>query len=106
MTTRFCFAWMLLAVAVGQGDMLCAQDDLAATALAVLESRCYRCHGGAAGKNANLDVLSRESVLQTRAEGDVQAAFVRPGEPENSLLWQAIDKQFMPLDGSPEARDM
>lgn len=81
--------------------------DLAAEAYAVLKNRCYRCHGGSA-ENAGLNVLSRESLLRQRGQGDAKLQFVVPGKPDDSGLWQVTegDDAYMPLDGSPEAEAM
>lgn len=83
-----------------------ADGELAERAMRALETGCYRCHGGANGLNAGLDVLSQESLLQPRGEGAIETAFVIPGDPANSLLWQAIESEYMPLEGSREAEDL
>jgi hypothetical protein len=83
------------------------QSDLADRAFAVLQSRCFRCHGGAA-KNAGLDVLNRDILLAVRGEGGAKVRFVAVGKPDDSALWSVIggETPYMPLQGSPESKAM
>jgi mono/diheme cytochrome c family protein len=82
-----------------------AQADLAKRAYNVLQTRCYRCHGGS-GKAAGLDVSSRDSLLQMRGEIENQFAMLVPGDLEASQLWGAVSSGYMPDEGSAEAKAM
>jgi serine/threonine-protein kinase len=84
-----------------------ADAKLADQAYAVLKSRCYRCHGGAAS-NAGVNVLKLENLTQVRDAGEVKFQFLVPGKSQDSKLWDVMagDHPYMPLDGSPEAEAM
>lgn len=79
--------------------------NLAQQAYTILSERCSRCHGGSA-KQAGLDVLSRDNMLQERGEIGSRFAFVVPGNAEKSQLLSALDGDYMPQQGSPEAKAM
>ena len=94
----------ILATAQGQD----AEQSVAIQAYGILKERCYRCHGGAA-RQAGLDVLSRESLLEPRGDESALHHFVIPGDPEKSTLIDAIKNgkdSYMPDAGSPEAELM
>ena len=95
---------LLSSLAQGQ-DTAPELNPLAEQAALVLKERCYRCHGGA-GKARDLDVLSREDLLQTRGSGENRFAFITPGQPETSQLLDAIENGYMPQQGSPEDQAM
>jgi cytochrome c553 len=65
--------------------------DLGRQALAVLQARCVECHGPDKGK-ARLDLSSPAGV----ARGSRKGAVVRAGKPDESLLWQMVEKGKMP----------
>ncbi|MCA9028580.1 MAG: hypothetical protein KDA86_25450 [Planctomycetaceae bacterium] len=98
----------LLAPVIGHADDVKGQTELAKQAYQILKDRCYRCHGGAA-RQAGLDVLNRENLLEERGDGTDKFAFVVPGDKDNSQLLDAIDggaDSYMPQEGSPEAETM
>ena len=92
---------------MAHGGMLQADEDLAEKAIGILQSRCSRCHGSAA-KQAGLDVLSRESLLEKRGAVGSEFSFLVPGNNEKSQLLDALtgDDSYMPQEGSPEAKAM
>lgn len=97
---------VLLLAAGARGDDAAAK--LPQQAYEILKSRCYRCHGGSA-KQAGIDVLSRENLLQERGEIGAKFAFVVPGDAAKSQLLDAISggaDSYMPKEGSPEAKAM
>src|SRR5262245_38589524 len=65
---------------------LSAQADLATShqAVLILESKCGACHG--ATQMSGLDLRQREAILK----GGKRGAAVKPGNPEESLLFQAV----------------
>lgn len=79
--------------------------QLAQQAYGILTERCSRCHGGSA-KQAGLDVLSRDNMIQERGEIGSRFSFVVPGNGEKSQLLGALDGDYMPQQGSPEAKAM
>lgn len=87
----------------------CQADEgpasLAGRAAQVLQTRCFRCHGGNS-TSAGLNVISSESMLAKRGTEEAAHAFVVPDDAAGSLLWQAVESGYMPLDDSPEARQM
>ncbi len=52
----------------------------------ILESRCYECHGSQETVEAELRVNSRKALL----EGGESGAAIEPGEPDRSLIIQAV----------------
>lgn len=83
-----------------------ARKTLPQQASEILKSRCYRCHGGSA-KQAGIDVLSRESLLEARGEAGSTFAFVVPGKSDESQLLDTLEDgpdSYMPKQGSPEAQ--
>ena len=80
-------------------------NQLADQAALILKERCSRCHGGSA-KQAGMDVLSRENLVQLRGDVGSQFAFVVPGSVEKSQLLGALEGDYMPQQGSPEAKAM
>ena len=72
----------------------------------MLKTRCHRCHGGKDQKTPGLDVLRRETLVLKRGEGDGAYAFVVPGQPDASVLWQHVESDYMPQSGSQEAKEM
>ena len=62
-------------------------------ALAVLQARCVRCHGGLA-KEGGLDLRT----LESRLKGGKSGAALVPGKPEESLLYKRMANGTMPPD--------
>tara|TARA_R100000789_G_scaffold48024_1_gene48666 strand:+ start:2991 stop:4751 length:1761 start_codon:yes stop_codon:yes gene_type:complete len=82
--------------------------DLNQQAYQILQTRCYRCHGGSA-KQAGLDVLSRANLLEERGETGSRFAWVVPGSVETSTLLDTLEPgpdSYMPKQGSPESKAM
>jgi hypothetical protein len=52
----------------------------------ILESRCYECHGSQETVEAELHVNSRKALLK----GGESGAAIEPGEPDRSLIIQAV----------------
>lgn len=52
----------------------------------ILESRCYECHGSEDTVEAELHVNSRKALLK----GGESGAAIEPGEPDRSLIIQAV----------------
>jgi hypothetical protein len=62
-------------------------------ALAVLQARCVRCHGGLA-KEGGLDLRT----LESRLKGGKSGPALVPGKPEESLLYKRMANGTMPPD--------
>jgi hypothetical protein len=75
-----------------------AQDDFVETIQPLLESRCLRCHGGAATKGG----LSLATLDAARKGGTTGPAVV-PGKPDESWLLDMVagDEPSMPRGGDP-----
>jgi hypothetical protein len=78
-------AFYLLASAVG--PLLAAGDDQAEKAVALLDSRCFKCHSHSAGKNKGGLVMDSLAGLTTGGDG---GAALIPGDPAKSLFLQNI----------------
>ena len=63
------------------------QVDLAREAVAILEAKCIACHGPA--QMSGLDLRQRETLLQGGSRGPA----IRPGDAQESLLFQAVSHQ-------------
>src|SRR5260370_20240580 len=59
--------------------------------LALLQSRCVKCHGPQKPK-AELNLVSLEGM----ARGSTNGPVVHPGKPDQSTLWQMIQEGKMP----------
>jgi hypothetical protein len=66
----------------------------------VFKDKCGGCHGGANAKGG-LDLRSAKSTI---TGGDTGEA-VKPGDPDNSLLWQQIVEGKMPPKNKPKLTD-
>ena len=95
----------VLWLCLGESSLRAADDEFFEKRVRpILAGTCFRCHGGAR-VGGKLRVASREALLKG---GETGAAFV-PGQPDESLLIQAIRRQdgvaAMPPDKplSPEA---
>lgn len=74
----------------------------------ILKKRCARCHGGAA-KQAGIDVLSRDNLIEERGPAGNTFFFIKPGDVDSSQLIDALaggEDSYMPQSGSPEAKAM
>ena len=58
----------------------------------VFKDKCGVCHGGANAKG-NLDLRSAKTTIAGGENGEA----VKPGDPDNSLLWQRIVDKEMPM---------
>ncbi|MFL5244129.1 MAG: PSD1 and planctomycete cytochrome C domain-containing protein [Gemmataceae bacterium] len=65
--------------------------ELSKQALAILQERCGKCHGGEKPK-AKLDLTSPEQI----SRGSKGTAVVVPGKPDDSLLWRVVGQNKMP----------
>lgn len=97
---------MLLMLSTAQAqDATQDVTKLAEQATTILKERCSRCHGGAA-KQAGMDVLNRANLLQERGDIGSKFTFITPGDVEKSQLVSALEGDYMPQQGSPEAKAM
>ena len=64
--------------------------------LPILQSKCWVCHGQQT-REANLDLRSREGLLQGGSSGPS----IVPGSAEQSLLFQKVETGAMPLGQDP-----
>jgi hypothetical protein len=62
----------------------------------ILQKHCAECHGSITQK-AELNLLS----LVTLARGSESGAVLKPGQPNDSKLWQMIEKNKMPAEDNP-----
>ena len=79
------FALMLTALAVSR--LMAADNDQAEKAVALLDSRCFKCHSHSAGKNKGGLVMDSLAGLTTGGDG---GAALIPGDPAKSLFLQNI----------------
>ena len=79
-----------------------AATDFAQDILPILEARCQACHP-ASGGQANLALVSRESILVGGKSGPA----INPGNPDSSLLMSKVSgsKPLMPPVGDPLSAD-
>ena len=61
-------------------------QTLATEATAILRKYCYRCHG-VQFKVPVYDVLKRDTLIASRADGD---PYITPGKPEKSEMWDRM----------------
>lgn len=61
----------------------------------IFQRTCIACHSGVV-KQLNLQVTAYSPLLA----GSMRGPVVIPGDPDNSVLWQALDSGKMPLIGS------
>jgi serine/threonine-protein kinase len=78
-----------------------SQTALAAGAHALLKQYCYRCHGVRFEKPP-LNVLDRD-ILTAAPSGKRKKAYIVPGKPDDSFLWQrvGVDEDMPPEDPAP-----
>src|SRR3954471_6043286 len=65
--------------------------DFDRTVAPILARRCLDCHSGPEPKGG-LDLSRRASAMRGGDSGEV----IRPGKPEESLLWEHVDDGTMP----------
>ena len=97
-------AFCLLAAAVS--PLLAADNDQAEKAVALLDSRCFKCHSHSAGKNKGGLVMDSLAGLTTGGDG---GAALIPGDPTKSLFLQNIlstdPEKMMPPKGDRLTKD-
>jgi hypothetical protein len=86
---------VLAAVIVAAIPGACLAEDESTAAVAILSSRCGRCHGPQV-KKAGLDLTSRAAVLRGGESGPAAVAAL----PDESLLLEMIHDGSMPVDGN------
>jgi serine/threonine-protein kinase len=77
--------------AYGQNEEIPVADR----AFEILKRRCYHCHGVDFAQ-PGLNVLRRDILVASR--GESQPRYVAPGDPKKSLLWTAVETDYMPQD--------
>ena len=101
-----CFALFLTTVLVGTATAWAADNDQAEKAVALLDSRCFKCHSHAAGKNKGGLVMDSLAGLTTGGDG---GAALIPGDPAKSLFLQNIlssdPDKMMPPKGDRLTKD-
>jgi hypothetical protein len=99
------FVLALSALAVGSSTMW-ADDGQAEKAVALLDSRCFKCHSHASGKNKGGLVMDSLAGLTTGGDG---GAALTPGDPAKSLFLQNIlsndPEKMMPPKGDRLTKD-
>ena len=99
------FVLALSALAVGSSTMW-ADDGQAEKAVALLDSRCFKCHSHASGKNKGGLVMDSLAGLTTGGDG---GAALKPGDPAKSLFLQNIlssdPEKMMPPKGERLTKD-
>ena len=94
------FALVLTTLLVGSATVLAADNEQAEKAVALLDSRCFKCHSHAAGKNKGGLVMDSLAGLTTGGDG---GAALIPGDPTKSLFLQNIlstdPEKMMPPKG-------
>ncbi|NBV52597.1 MAG: DUF1549 domain-containing protein [Verrucomicrobia bacterium] len=97
-------AFCLLAAAVS--PLLAADNAQAEKAVALLDSRCFKCHSHSAGKNKGGLVMDSLAGLTTGGDG---GAALLPGDPAKSLFLQNIletdPEKMMPPKGDRLTKD-
>jgi len=77
-----------------------SEDAVAPTynsiAASIFQPECNKCHSGAKPA-AKLDLTNYQAL--------VSSAFIKSGDPENSILYQQVESGKMPLHGTPLSSD-
>ncbi len=81
------FVLALAALALGVVPLWAGADDQAEKAVALLDSRCFKCHSHSAGKNKGGLVMDSLAGLTTGGDG---GAALTPGDPAKSLFLKNI----------------
>ena len=99
-------ALALSTLVAGTGFTRAADNAQAEKAVALLDSRCFKCHSHSAGKNKGGLVMDSLAGLTTGGDG---GAAVIPGDPAKSLLLQNIlssdPDKMMPPKGDRLTKD-
>lgn len=74
-------------------------ENLSKQAKSILSQRCQACHGIEFHYN-ELDVLNEMSLFSNVTIGDEEIAYIKPGAPKASWIWQKIADDTMP-QGTP-----
>ncbi|NBY36475.1 MAG: DUF1549 domain-containing protein [Verrucomicrobia bacterium] len=100
------FALVLTALAVGSPTAWAADDAQADKAVTLLDTRCFKCHSHASGKNKGGLVMDSLAGLTTGGDG---GAALIPGDPTKSLFLQNIlstdPEKMMPPKGERLTKD-
>jgi hypothetical protein len=100
------FALVLTTLLVGSATVLAGDNDQAEKAVALLDSRCFKCHSHVAGKNKGGLVMDSLAGLTTGGDG---GAALIPGDPTKSLFLQNIlstdPEVMMPPKGDRLTKD-
>ncbi|MCX8489326.1 MAG: hypothetical protein ORN22_09505, partial [Opitutales bacterium] len=96
----------LAALVVWGASVQAADDAQAEKAVALLDSRCFKCHSHSAGKNKGGLVMDSLAGLTTGGDG---GAALIPGDPIKSLFLQNIletdPEKMMPPKGDRLTKD-
>jgi Planctomycete cytochrome C len=84
-------SFVLLAGA-GSRDARGQDARLADQARAFLKTYCYDCHGGPNDQGTRLTNVLEDKVLLAKPANPRKLAFVVPGDPQNSDVWQRAGK--------------
>ena len=99
-------ALTLTALALGITPLRAADDAQAEKAVALLDSRCFKCHSHASGKNKGGLVMDSLAGLTTGGDGGTA---LLPGDPAKSLFLQNIlssdPEKMMPPKGDRLTKD-
>jgi len=87
MSSRLSAPFALLLTALAVSPLIAADNDQAEKAVALLDSRCFKCHSHSAGKNKGGLVMDSLAGLTTGGDG---GAALIPGDPAKSLFLQNI----------------
>src|SRR5580704_2275290 len=100
-------AIILVAFGVLIGPLARAADNKAALALQardILKDTCSACHKGKDSRGGRFNASIPQSMFEALTKDD--EAVIKPGQPDDSPMWQAIDSGSMPLKNSAEAKRM
>jgi len=93
-------ATLCLAVMQAGAQAVQADDDLSSRAMAVMRTRCLRCHSGDGSEGGAFDANDYKSLLVKR---DDEPPVIIPSKPEESSIWQRMGiKADMPPKSIPE----
>ncbi len=87
---RLGVAWLVVAGAASAATPTFQHD-----VLPLMEQKCIGCHGEQA--MAGLDLRTLDAVVKGSSGGEV----ITPGDPEQSLLWEKIASDAMPMGMDP-----
>ena len=77
-----------------------ADEATAKQAQAFLKKYCFRCHGGVNDVGKDIKVLNREVLVRPPKSKKKKPAYIAPGKPGESLVWQymGVPEYAMPPD--------